>query len=92
MSKPPIAVDPDRLPNPTPGEARRDDSLRPLVAALRRLLEAAGPPALPFLRDWPRDLTPRPLVAAAPTRADAARPAAVEAVAALAGDLDWRQT
>ena len=53
MSKAPIAGDPDRLPNPTPGEARPDDSPRPLVNALRRLLEAAGPEALPFLRDWP---------------------------------------
>ena len=51
MSKAPISGDPDRRPNPTPDKTRRDDSLRPLVAALRRLLEAAGPPALPFLRD-----------------------------------------
>jgi hypothetical protein len=62
MSKAPMP-DPDRLRNPTPDKARRDDSLRPLVAALRRLLEAAGPPASPFLSDWPRDLTPRPVVA-----------------------------
>ncbi len=102
MSKAPIAVDPDRLRNPTPGQTQRADSFRPLVAALRRLLEAAGPPAFPFLRDWPRDLTRRPLVArslpvvsalgglerfAAPET----RPL-VQAVAALAGDLDWRQT
>ena len=102
MSKAPIAPDPDRLPNRTPDKARRDDSLRPLVAALRRLLEAAGPPALPFLRDWPRDLTPRPFVARSPPVVSAleglelfAAPetrALVQAVAALAGDLDWRQT
>jgi len=102
MSKAPIAVVPNRLPNPTPGEARPEDSLRPLVAALRRLLEAAGPPALPFLRDWPRDLTPRPFVARSLPVVSAleglerfAAPetrALVQAVAALAGDLDWRQT
>jgi hypothetical protein len=102
MSKAPIAGGPDRLPDPTSDKARRDGSLRALVGALRRLLEAAGPRALPFLRDWPRDLTPRPFVArslpvvsaldglerfaASKTRALA------QAVAALAGDLDWRQT
>ena len=79
-----------------------EGSLRPLVNALRRLLEAAGPPALPFLRDWPRDLTPRPLVARSLPVVSAldglerfAAPetrALVQAVAALAGDLDWRQT
>ena len=97
-----MSGDPDRRPNPTPDKTRRDDCLRPLVAALRRLLEAAGPPALPFLGDWPGDLTARsfaarslPVVsaldglerfAALKTRA------LVQAVAALAGDLDWRQT
>jgi hypothetical protein len=102
MLKAPIALDPDRLPNTAPRQTPREDSLRPLVAALRRLLEAAGPRALPFLSEWPRDLIPRSLVArslpvvsaldglerfaALKTRA------LVQAVAALAGDLDWRQT
>jgi hypothetical protein len=74
----------------------------PLVVAFRDLLEAAGPEALPFLRDWPRELIARPRAArslpvvsalqgisrfaAPPTRT------LVEAVAALAGDMDWRQT
>ena len=102
MSKAPIALDPDRPPNPAPDKARRDDSPRPLVAALRRLLEAAGPPALPFLRDWPRDSTPRsfaarslPVVSALDGLERFAAPdtrALVQAVAARAGDLDWRQT
>jgi|SRR5271166_3460048 len=79
-----------------------DDSLRPLVLAFQQLLEAAGPPALPFLRDWPQDLVARPLTACplpvvsalqglAPFAAPQTR-ALVEAVAAMAGDLDWRQT
>jgi hypothetical protein len=102
MSKAPIAGDPNRRPNPPPGQTERADSLRPLVAALRRLLEVAGPPALPFLRDWPRDLTPRPFVARSLPVVSAldgleryAAPETrtlVQAVAALAGDLDWRQT
>ena len=102
MSKAPIAGDPDRPPNPTPDKTRRDDSSRPLVAALRRLLEAAGPPALPFLRDWPRDLTARsfaarslPVVSALDGLERFAAPktrALVQAVAARARDLDWRQT
>src|SRR6202011_1106699 len=35
----------------------------PLVVAFRDLLEAAGPEALPFLRDWPRELIARPQAA-----------------------------
>ena len=81
---------------------RRQEPLRGLVDAVRALLERAGPEAHAFLRDWPPDLTPRPFVgrslpvvsaldglerfAAPETRA------LVQAVAALAGDLDWRQT
>jgi Dimethlysulfonioproprionate lyase len=76
--------------------------LRALVTALRQLLETAGPEASAFLRDWPRELIPRPIVArplpiiyaleglehfAAPHT----RPL-VESVAALASDLEWRQT
>ena len=72
------------------------------VNSLHALLEAAGSQAQPFLRDWPQDLVARPVVArslpvvaslqglsrfAAPgTRA------LVEAIAALAGEIDWRQT
>ena len=48
------------LPIPMDPEAQPAESLRPLVAALRELLKTAGPEALPFLRDWPRELTPRP--------------------------------
>jgi hypothetical protein len=102
MSKAPIALDPNRPPNPGPDKTRRDDSPRPLVAALRRLLEAAGPPALPFLRDWPRDLTARsfaarslPVVCALDGLERFAVPdtrALVQAVAARARELDWRQT
>jgi hypothetical protein len=78
------------------------DSLRPLVVALRALLETAGPAADAFIRDWPREMVARPLVArplpvvaslkgvsrfAAPeTRA------LVEQIAALAAELDWRQS
>ena len=97
MSKP---TDP-RL-NPTPDEARIENSLRPLVAALRELLEAAGPVASAFLRDWPRNLIARPIVARSLPVVSAlkglSRYAAprtrtlVRAIAALAGDLDWRQT
>jgi len=72
------------------------------VNSLHALLEAAGSQAEPFLREWPQDLVARPVVArslpvvaslqglsrfAAPgTRA------LVEAIAALAGEIDWRQT
>jgi hypothetical protein len=95
-------ADPDRLPSPTPDKARRNESPRPLVAALGRLLEAAGPRAQPFLTDWPRDLTPRwfvarslPVVSALDGIERFAAPktrALARAVAALASDLDWRQT
>ena len=76
-------------------------SLRSLVVALRELL-AAAPDAEAFLRDWPRELIARPIggrslpvvaelrglsrFAAPKTRA------LVEGVAALAHELDWRQT
>jgi Dimethlysulfonioproprionate lyase len=76
-------------------------SLRPIVVALRELL-ASAEEAESFIHDWPRELIARPVVArplpvvaalnglsryAAPgTRA------LVDAIAALAGELDWRQT
>jgi hypothetical protein len=75
---------------------------RPLVVAFRDLLEAAGPEALPFLSDWPQALIARPqeprslpVVSALRNLSHFAAPqtrALVEAVAALAGDMDWRQT
>jgi len=100
MSKLPTRTDPDRLP--ASPEFEPAESLRPLVAAFRELLGAAGPEALPFLRDWPRDLIARPqaarslpVVSALVGLSRSAGPETrtlVEAVAALAGDLDWRQT
>jgi hypothetical protein len=77
-------------------------SLRPLLAALRKLLEAAGPEASPFLDAWPSALIARPVAACtlpvvaalgglARRAAPETRPL-VEAVAALSGEMDWRQT
>jgi Dimethlysulfonioproprionate lyase len=76
-------------------------SLRPLVATLRELL-ASAPEAHAFLRDWPRELIARPIgrrslpvVAALRGLSRLAAPktrALVEGVAALANELDWRQT
>ena len=81
---------------------RRQESLRPLVDAVRSLLETAGPEAQAFLRDWPRELIARPtearslpVVSALEGLSRYAAPrtrALVEAIAALAGELDWRQT
>jgi hypothetical protein len=81
---------------------RRQESLRPLVEALRSLLETTGPEAQAFMRDWPRELIARPIearslpVASAleglSRYAAASTRALVEAVAALSGELDWRQT
>ena len=77
------------------------ESLRPLVVALRELL-ASAPEAEAFVRDWPRELIARPVgarslpvVAALRGLARLAAPrtrALVEAVEALADELDWRQT
>jgi Dimethlysulfonioproprionate lyase len=79
-----------------------NESLRDLTGALRDLLEASGPEAKPFLRDWPRELVarpvvarPLPVVAALRSLSRFAAPrtkALVEAIAALADELDWRQT
>ena len=87
---------------PMPNKTRIANSLCPLVAALLDLLEQAGPAASPFLHDWPRALIARPqaerslpVVAALEGLSRHAAPetrALVEGVAALAGDLDWRQT
>ena len=81
---------------------RRHEPLRPLVDALRALIETAGPRAQAFLDDWPRELIarpvgarPLPVVAALEGLSRLAAPAArglVEALEARAFDLDWRQT
>jgi hypothetical protein len=81
---------------------RRRESLRPLVEAVRALLETAGPVAQAFLRDWPRELVARPtgarslpVVSALEGLSRCAAPhtcAVVEAITALAGEFDWRQT
>ena len=77
------------------------EALHSLVEALRALL-ASVPQAEAFLRDWPSELIPRPVVARSLPVVAAlqglSRLAApktrglVEAVEALAGELDWRQT
>ena len=89
----------EAAPEPDTSIASR---LRPLVDALRLRLETAPPEAQPFVRDWPRDLIARPLAAHSLPVVSAleglkrfAAPETrmlVEAIAALAGDLDWRQT
>jgi hypothetical protein len=81
---------------------RSRKSLRPLAEALRALLETAGPEAQAFIRDWPRELIARPIgarslpvVSALEGLSRYAAPRTrplVEAVAALSGELDWRQT
>ena len=78
------------------------EALHSLVEALRALLETAGPEAEAFLRDWPSELIPRPVVARSLPVVAAlqglSRLAApktrglVEAIEALADELDWRQT
>ena len=77
-------------------------SLRPFLGELRKLLEAARPEASPFLRDWPRELIARPTsprsLPVVPMLKDLKRFAAprtrvlVDGIAALAGEMDWRQT
>lgn len=72
------------------------------VDILHALLETAGSQAQPFLRDWPPELIARPVVArslpvvaALPGLSRYAAPGTrtlVDAIAALAGELDWRQT
>ncbi len=97
-----MSNDPEPPLYPMPDKTRIANSLRPLVAALLDLLEQAGPEASPFLHDWPRALIARPQAARTLPAVSAleglSRFAApqtrtlVEAVAALVGDLDWRQT
>lgn len=75
--------------------------LAPLVQAFRELL-ASAPEARGFLRDWPGKLIARPVgrkslpvVAALRVLSEKAAPRTkglVDAIAALAGELDWRQT
>ena len=81
---------------------RIHEPLHSLVEALRALLETAGPQAEAFLRDWPRELIARPVdersLPSSPrfgVSRDRRRPKTrglVEAVEALGGELDWRQT
>jgi len=78
------------------------EALRSLVDALRAFLETAGPQAQTFLNDWPQELIARPVgartfpvVAALRGLSHFAAPrtrALVDALEALAGELDWRQT
>lgn len=84
------------------GSLPPEEPLGRLVHILHELLETAGAEAEAFIRDWPQDLISRPLAArslpvvsslqglsrfAAPqTRA------LVDAISALSGDFDWRQT
>ena len=81
---------------------RRGTLCRGLVNAVRSLLETAGPKAQAFIRDWPQELIARPqgarslpVVSGLEGLSRYAAPrtrALVEAIAALAGELDWRQT
>jgi len=81
---------------------RLHEALRPVVDAMRSLLGTAGPEAQAFLSDWPRELTARPIEARSLSVVGAVRGlsryaaprthALVEAIAAVAGELDWRQT
>jgi hypothetical protein len=92
----------ERPSAPSASETERAFSLRPLVDRLHALLASAGPEAHAFLRDWPRKLIARPLEARSlpvvsmlrgASRFAAPRTRAlVEAVAAIAGDLEWRQS
>ena len=73
-----------------------------LVNDLHDLLETAGSAAEDFVREWPRELVARPVVARSLPVVSAlqglsrfAAPgtrALVDAIAQLAGKLDWRQT
>jgi hypothetical protein len=81
---------------------RRQEPLRSLLDAVRSLLETAGPEAQAFIRDWPRELVARPTSARSLPVVSAFRGlsrfaapetrALVEEIAALAGELEWRQT
>ena len=81
---------------------RLHEALRPVVDATRSLLKTAGPEAQAFLSDWPRELAARPIEARSLPVVGALRGlsryaaprtlALVEATAALARELDWRQT
>jgi hypothetical protein len=81
---------------------RRQEPLRGPVDAVRSLLETAGPEAQAFIRDWPAELIARPTSARSLPVVSALRGlsrfaapetrALVEGIAALAGELEWRQT
>ncbi len=79
-----------------------EEPLGSVVNIVRELLETAGAEAEAFIREWPRELVARPVVARSLPVVAAlqglsrysapATRALVEQIAALAGDLDWRQT
>ncbi len=79
-----------------------EEPLARVVNIVRELLETAGAEAEAFIREWPKALIARPVVARSlpvvsslqglsSYAAPGAR-ALVDAIAALAGELDWRQT
>jgi histidine ammonia-lyase len=82
-------------------KSRVHDALRPIVEAVHSLLKTA-PEAQAFLRDWPPELIARPIDARSLPVVGALRGLSryaaprthplVEAIAAVAGELDWRQT
>ena len=97
MSKSPARD--DQQPSAPPP---REEPLARVVNVVRELLETAGAEAEAFIREWPRELVARPVVARSLPVVAAlqglsrysapATRALVEQIAALAGDLDWRQT
>jgi hypothetical protein len=96
MSKSPARD--DQQPAPPSLEER----LARVVNIVRELLETAGAEAEAFIREWPKALIARPVVGRSlpvvsslqglSSYAAPATRALVEATAALAGELDWRQT
>jgi Dimethlysulfonioproprionate lyase len=98
MSKALTGDDPGEPSTPPP----LAEPLARLVNILRELLNTAGAEAEGFIRDWPRELIARPVgarslpvVAALDGLSRFAGPgtrALVDAIAALAGELEWRQT
>ncbi len=80
----------------------REEPLARVVNVVRELLETAGAEAEAFIREWPRELVARPVVARSLPVVAAlqglsrysapATRARVEQIAALAGELDCRQT
>jgi Dimethlysulfonioproprionate lyase len=96
MSKSLARDDPQRAP------PSLEERLARVVDIVRELLETAGADADAFIREWPKALIARPVVGRSlpvvsslqglSSYAAPATRALVEATAALAGELDWRQT